>query len=86
LHHRSVDSCAVSMADSLASKAGRTRLPVVGRWPGRVLSSFVTANLESDTNFLRPDIALTGMPAAVLIAARRLATSTRKALTFHRKS
>jgi hypothetical protein len=40
----------------LASKAGRTRPPVAGGWPGPVLSSFVTANLESGTNFLRPDI------------------------------
>jgi len=57
LHHRSVDSCAVAIWQiSLASKAGRTRPPVVGGWPGPVLSSFVTANLESGTNFLRPDI------------------------------
>jgi hypothetical protein len=57
LHHRSVDSCAVAIWQiSLASKAGRARPPVVGGWLGPVLSSFVTANLESETNFLRPDI------------------------------
>jgi hypothetical protein len=53
------------MADSLASKAGRTRPPIVGRWPGPVLSSFVTANLESETNFLRPDIRVGRVVASV---------------------
>jgi len=53
------------MADSLASKAGRTRPPVVGGWPGPVLSSFVTANLESGTNFLRPDIRVGRVVASV---------------------
>jgi hypothetical protein len=51
-----VGVCRGHMADSLASKAGRTRPPVVGGWLGPVLSSFVTANLECETNFLRPDI------------------------------
>lgn len=53
------------MADSLASKAGRTRPPIVGGWPGPVLSSFVTANLESETNFLRPDIRVGRVVASV---------------------
>ena len=66
LHHRSVDSCAVAIWQiSLASKAGRTRPPVVGGWPGPVLSSFVTANLESGTNFLRPDIRVGRVVASV---------------------
>ena len=66
LHHRSVDSWAVTIWQiSLASKAGRTRPPVVGGWPGPVLSSFVTANLESGTNFLRPDIRVGRVVASV---------------------
>jgi hypothetical protein len=66
LHHRSVDSCAVAIWQiSLASKAGRTRPPVVGGWPGPVLSSFVKANLESGTNFLRPDIRVGRVVASV---------------------
>jgi hypothetical protein len=66
LHHRSVDSCAVAIWQiSLASKAGRTRPPVVGGWPGPVLSSFVTANLESEINFLRPDIRVGRVVASV---------------------
>jgi hypothetical protein len=66
LHHRSVDSCAVAVWQiSLASKAGRTRPPVVGGWPGPVLSSFVKANLESGTNFLRPDIRVGRVVASV---------------------
>ena len=50
---------------SRASKAGRTRPPVVGGWPGPVLSSFVKANLESGTNFLRPDIRVGRLVASV---------------------
>jgi hypothetical protein len=66
LHHRSVDSCAVAIWQiSLASKAGRTRPPVVGGWPEPVLSSFVKANLESGTNFLRPDIRVGRVVASV---------------------
>jgi len=49
---------------SLASKAGRTRPPVVGGWPGPVLSSFVKANLESGTNFL-PEIRVGRVVASV---------------------
>jgi hypothetical protein len=65
-HHRSVDSCAVAIWQiSLASKPGRTRPPVVGGWPGPVLSSFVTANLESGTNFLSPDIRVGRVVASV---------------------
>ena len=53
LHHRSVDSCAVAIWQiSLASKAGRTRPPVVFGWPGPVVLIFVTANFEPETNFL----------------------------------
>ena len=66
MHHRSVVSCAVAIWQiSLASKAGRTRPPVVGGWPGRVLSSFVKANVESGTNFLRPDIRVGRVIASV---------------------
>jgi hypothetical protein len=66
LHHRSVDSCVVAIWQiSLASRAGRTRPPVVGGWPGPLLSSFVTANLESGINFLRPDIRVGRVVASV---------------------
>lgn len=66
LHHCSVDSCAVAIWQiSLASKAGLTRPPVVGGWPGPVLSSFVTANLECGTSFLCPDIRVGRVVASV---------------------
>jgi hypothetical protein len=66
LHHRGVDSCAVAIWQiSLASKAGRTRPPVVGGWPGPVLSSFFKANLESGINFLRSDIRVRRVVAGV---------------------
>jgi hypothetical protein len=64
--HHGIDSCAVATSQiSLASKAGRTRPPVVRRWPGPVLSGFVTANLESGTNFLPPDIGVGRVVASV---------------------
>jgi len=66
LHHRSVDLCAVAIWQiSLPSKAGRTRPPVVCGWLGPVLSSFVTASLESGTNCLRPDIRVGRVVASV---------------------
>jgi hypothetical protein len=40
------------MADFLASKAGRTRPPVIFEWPGPVVLIFVTTNFEPGTNFL----------------------------------
>jgi hypothetical protein len=40
------------MADFLASKAGRTRPPVIFEWPGPVVLIFVTTNFEPGTNLL----------------------------------
>jgi len=65
LHHRSVDSCAVAIwLISLASKAGRTRPPVIFGWPGPVVLIFVTANFEPGTNFL-PEIRVGRVVASV---------------------
>ena len=65
LHHRSVDSCAVTIWPiSLASKAGRTRPPVIFGWPGPVVLIFVTAKFEPGTNFL-PEIRVGRVVASV---------------------